>query len=104
MKCKEDCKKKEEDKMHKLEKQENVLNKTMKEVSEAVMVSPIKLFHSTRTNSGNKDSINHLLQSSGAIMEIDIDEANARMRSEMDPTQRSPPQDECKVLGSGNKL
>ncbi len=66
----EERKKKEEDKRHKQEEQEKALDKAIKDASEAMRVSPIKLFRSTRSNSGDEDSIDQLLQLGGAVMEI----------------------------------
>ena len=76
----EERKKKEEDKRHKQEEQEKALDKAIKDASEAMTVSPIKLFRSTRSNSGDKDLIDQLLQLGGAVMEIDSEEVDTGKR------------------------
>ncbi len=94
----EERKKKEEDKRRKQEEQEKALDEAIKDASEATTVSPIELFCSTRSNSGDEDSIDQLLQLGGAVIEIDSEEVDAGKRSEVDATQRSPPKKSARFL------
>ncbi len=86
-KLEEERQKKEEDERRKIE---GTLDDAIKEASEAIAVSPEDLYQRTKSGSQGDESIDRLLHSGGADMDIDIEEIDAKHRLDTDDAQRLP--------------
>ncbi len=85
----EELRKKMEDERRKQE--ESALKDKIREASESTTVSPEEFIRRPRVNSDGDDSIDRLLQSGGADMDIDIEDVDTNETQEGNNALRLPP-------------